>query len=124
MWQQGECIEGRHGIPCRLPFNSMANSMAPGMPPPGNMGPISDQHDPHQHPYMPHAPPPGLQSYGIASEMGLGGTFPPNGPMPNGVMRPQHNDTGDDVSQQNFAGTVRPHDTALPEELPRKRNRQ
>ena len=100
----------------------MANSMAPGMPPPGNMGPMSD---PTQHPYNPHAPPPGLQSYGIASEMGLGGSFPPNGsPMSNGVMRLQPTGTADDLSQQNFAGNVRPHDTTLPEELPRKRNRQ
>ncbi|DBB18504.1 TPA: hypothetical protein ACH3X3_000145 [Trebouxia sp. C0006] len=106
----------------RLPYNNMANSMAPGMPPPGNMGPMSD---PTEHPYNPHAPPPGLQSYGIASEMGLGGSFPPNGPpMSNGVMRLQPNGTADDLSQQNFAGTVRPHDTTLPEELPRKRNRQ
>ncbi|KAA6418769.1 MAG: RNA binding [Trebouxia sp. A1-2] len=106
----------------RLPYNNMANSMAPGMPPPGNMGPMSD---PTQHPYNPHAPPPGLQSYGIASEMGLGGSFPPNGsPMSNGVMRLQPTGTADDLSQQNFAGNVRPHDTTLPEELPRKRNRQ
>ena len=62
----------------------MANTMAPGMPPPGNMGPMSDRHDPHQHPYAAHPPPPGPQSYGIASEMGLGGSFPPNGPVPNG----------------------------------------
>lgn len=115
--------------------------MAPqhGMPPPGNMGPTSDRNGPHQHPYAQQAPPPGLQSYGIASEMGLGGNFPPNGHMsnghmpnghmsnghmPNGVMRPQHSGAGSDLSQQHFAGTVRPHDTTLPEELPRKRNRQ
>ena len=108
---------------CRLPYNNMANSMAPGMPPPGNMGPMPDRRDPHQHPFNPHAPSPGLQSYGIASEMGLGASFPPNGP--NGVMRhPLGNGVGDDLNQQNFAGTVRPHDTTLPEELPRKRNRQ
>lgn len=102
----------------------MANSMAPGMPPPGNMGPISDRQGPHQYPYAPQAPPSGLHSYGIASEMGLGTPFPPNGQMPNGVIRSQHNGTGDDLNQQTFAGTVRPHDTTLPEELPRKRNRQ
>ena len=98
--------------------------MAPGMPPPGNMGPTSDRHGPHQHPYAQQAPPPGLQSYGVASEMGLGGTFPPNGQMPNGVMRSQHSGADSDLSQQQFAGTVRPHDTTLPEELSRKRNRQ
>lgn len=88
----------------------------------GNLAPSPD---PATHPYG--APPtgPGLQSYGIASEMGLGGPFPPNGSAPNGVMRGlQPNGTADDLSQPNFAGSVRPHDTTLPEELPRKRNRQ
>lgn len=103
----------------------MANSMAHGMPPPGNMGPMSDRHEPHQHPYNSHARNPGLQSYGIASEMGLGGSFPPNGPqMPSEVMRLQPNGSVEELSQQNFAGNVRPHDTNLPEDLPRKRNRQ
>ena len=97
------------------------------MPAPSSMGPRPPLHHSlpsQQHHYGQHAAPPGLQSYALASGMDFSGTPYPGGPGSAEVLETQASDAEMELGQQALAGSIRNNDSALPEQLPRKRNRQ